>query len=48
MKELQLPPELRCDLHPRWSRGNTMVCFDSTHELSRQIYVVDVKELVED
>jgi Tol biopolymer transport system component len=41
------PPELygrpyRCDLHPRWNRRGTQVCIDSTHEGSRQMYVIDV------
>jgi hypothetical protein len=34
--------ELRCDLHPRWSRDGRQICFDSAHEDSRQIYVMDV------
>ena len=40
------PDELRCDLHPRWNRDGTQVCFDSVHEGSRQIYLVDVGEIV--
>ncbi len=41
------PPELlhqpyRCDLHPRWNRDGSAVCIDSTHENTRQMYVVDV------
>ena len=38
--------EIRCDLHPRWSRDERQVSFDSIHEGSRQIYVVDVAETV--
>ena len=38
--------QLRCDLHPRWNRDGTQVCFDSTHEGDRQMYVVDVTEVV--
>ncbi len=38
--------ELRCDLHPRWNRDGSQVCFDSVHEGSRQIYVVDVEAVV--
>lgn len=44
-----LPPELRgpfrCDLHPRWNRDGTKVCFDSAHEPTRQLYVIDVRKL---
>jgi len=40
------PDELRCDLHPRWNRTGTQICFDSVHEGSRQIYLVDVEEVV--
>jgi hypothetical protein len=35
----------RCDLHPRWNRDGTQVCFDSTHEDSRQMYVIDVSSI---
>lgn len=37
---------LRCDLHPRWDRAGSAVCFDSTHEGRRQVYTMDVGELV--
>jgi hypothetical protein len=39
-------PEWRCDLHPRWSRDGRQICFDSTHTGSRQMYVMDVSEVV--
>lgn len=42
----QLTGPLRCDLHPRWSPDGTEVCIDSTHEGSRQMYVIDVGEIV--
>jgi hypothetical protein len=42
----ELDGEIRCDLHPRWSRDGQQVCFDSVHEEHRQIYVLDVREIV--
>ncbi len=39
--------EIRCDLHPRWNRDGTQVCFDSIHAGERQLYVIDVSEYVE-
>jgi hypothetical protein len=41
-----LQGEIRCDLHPRWSRDGHKVCFDSMHEGHRQIYEMDVTEIV--
>jgi hypothetical protein len=35
--------EIRCDLHPRWSRDGRQVCVDSVHEGTRQMYVLDVE-----
>jgi len=37
--------EIRCDLHPRWNRDGTQVCFDSVHEGDRQMYVIDVSSI---
>jgi hypothetical protein len=42
----RLDGEIRCDLHPRWNRAGNQLCFDSVHEGSRQIYVMDVSEIV--
>ena len=38
--------DIRCDLHPRWSRDAKTVSFDSIHEGSRQIYLADISGLV--
>lgn len=48
--KLLAPPdlqgELRCDLHPCWSRDCAQVAIDSIHDQGqRQVYVVDVSEL---
>lgn len=37
---------VRCDLHPRWDRTGTKVCVDGCHEPQRQVYVLDVAEVV--
>ena len=38
---------LHCDLHPRWnSKGNKAV-FDSIHEGTRQVYSIDVSQIIE-
>ena len=42
----ELSGEIRCDLHPRWNRDGTKVCFDSAHEGARQLYVMDVSSVV--
>jgi hypothetical protein len=37
---------VRCDLHPRWSPDGKKVCFDSTHEGMRRVYVSDVSSII--
>ena len=37
--------DIRCDLHPRWSPDGHYVTFDSVHEGTRQIYIIDVSEI---
>ncbi len=37
---------LRCDLHPRWNRDGRQVCIDSAHEGERQMYIIDVSEIL--
>lgn len=37
---------LRCDLHPRWSRSATMVCFDSAHNGERSLCTIDLGDVV--
>ncbi|MBX7256642.1 MAG: hypothetical protein K1Y02_09800 [Candidatus Hydrogenedentes bacterium] len=39
--------EFRCDLHPRWSRDGRCVSIDSLHAGQRQIYVLDVGEIMQ-
>ena len=33
----------RCDLHPRWRLDGKQIGFNSVHEGTRQVYVMDVK-----
>jgi hypothetical protein len=39
-------PPRRCDLHPRWNRAGTEVCFDAQVAGSRQMYRLDVRPIV--
>lgn len=35
--------DLRCDLHPCWSRDGRQVCFDSMHENRRAVYGLPIR-----
>ncbi len=37
---------LRVDLHPRFNRDGTKICIDSAMDGSRQMYVIDVSEVI--
>lgn len=39
--------EWRCDTHPRSSDDGTLVTVDSPHNGGRQVYLLDIKEIVE-
>lgn len=41
----ELKNEIRCDLHPRWSRDGNKVSIDSAHTGERQVYVIDVSSV---
>lgn len=34
--------DLRCDLHPRWTRAGDKICFDSVFEGKRSLYVIEI------
>ena len=38
----QFTGDIRCDLHPRWAPDGKTITFDSVHEGTRQIYLVDL------
>lgn len=39
--------DVRCDLHPRWSKDGTQICFDASFEGKRQVYAVQRKVYTE-
>ena len=38
--------QLRCDLHPRWSHDGRTVCIDSKCNGIRQMYLIDVADII--
>ncbi|WP_172294255.1 hypothetical protein [Pseudoruegeria sp. HB172150] len=42
----ELDGPIRCDLHPRFNRDGTKVSIDSVHSGARQMYVLDVADIV--
>ena len=51
LERFYAPPEkkgeLRCDLHPRWSRDGRYICIDTFCEGTRQMCLVDVGAIIE-
>ena len=45
--EEQFVGDIRCDLHPRWAPDGKTITFDSVHEGSRQIYLVELPSSIE-
>ena len=45
--EEQFVGDIRCDLHPRWAPDGKTITFDSVHEGSRQIYLVELPSSME-
>ena len=39
-------PETRCDTHPRASVDGHTIAIDSPHSLGRQVYLLDIRELL--
>ena len=39
--------DVRCDLHPRWSKNGKQICFDGSFEGKRSIYTVDTSRFYE-
>ena len=39
--------DLKYDLHPRWDNTGTLICIDSSHQGSRQTYILNIEKLLE-
>ncbi len=46
LSELYQLNHLKCDLHPRWDRVSKRVCVDSSHSRVRQVYIIDVTNII--
>lgn len=44
--EYLLENNLKYDLHPRWNNEDNLISIDSSHNGSRQSYVIDIKKLI--
>jgi len=40
----EIPEHWRCDMHPRWSPRGNMIAFNSTHEDTRQVYILNLAD----
>ena len=38
--------DCRCDLHPRWNYSGNKICFDGAQKNKRQVYSIDVGDIV--
>ncbi|PKA96787.1 hypothetical protein B0O79_0426 [Flavobacteriaceae bacterium MAR_2009_75] len=41
----ELNARLSCDLHPRWNREGSIVCFDSVHTGKRSLCTMNIKQI---
>ena len=39
--------DLKYDLHPRWDNTGNLICIDSSHQGSRQTYILNIEKLLE-
>jgi hypothetical protein len=39
--------ETRCDLHPRWKRDSTEICFDGAQGKYRQVYTLKISDILD-
>jgi hypothetical protein len=42
---IEFDHDLRCDLHPRWNRAGTRICFDSAHTGQRSLCTLGIGSL---